>query len=155
MTVAGIIAEYNPFHLGHAYHLSEARRLTGADYVVVVMSGNFVQRGEPAQFDKYTRTRMALQGGADLVIELPVPFSTAGSEDFAGGAVAILDKLGVIDHLVFGSEAGEIDPVLTATDYLENESKETGALIRQGVKDGLSYPTAVSQAFKTDRKSVV
>jgi len=149
MTVAGIIAEYNPFHLGHAYHLSEARCLTGADYVVVVMSGDYVQRGEPALFDKYTRTRMALQGGADLVIELPVAFSTAGSEDFAGGAVAILDKLGVIDHLVFGSEAGEIDPVLTAADYLENESKETGALIRQGVKDGLSYPTAVSQAFKT------
>ena len=72
MTVTGIIAEYNPFHLGHAYHLSEARRLTGADYIVVIMSGDYVQRGEPALFDKYTRTHMALQGGADLVIELPV-----------------------------------------------------------------------------------
>ena len=149
MTVTGIIAEYNPFHLGHAYHLSEARRLTGADYIVVIMSGDYVQRGEPALFDKYTRTRMALQGGADLVIELPVSFSTAGSVDFAGGAVAILDKLGVIDYLVFGSETGDLDSILAAADRLKDESEETGGLIRQGLKDGLSYPAAVAQAHKT------
>lgn len=147
MTVTGIIAEYNPFHLGHAYHLAEARRLTDADFLIVVMSGDFVQRGDPALFNKYLRAQMALENGADLVLELPVPFATAGGEDFAGGSVAILDKLGVVDSLVFGSESGEIEDILTLADLLENETEETGTLIRQGLKEGLSYPAAVCRAF--------
>lgn len=149
MNITGIIAEYNPFHLGHAYHLAEARRMTNADFIIVVMSGDFVQRGEPALFNKYLRAQMALENGADLVLELPAPFATAGGEDFAGGAVAILDKLGVITHLVFGSESGELSDILSAAKLLENESKETSILIRQGLKKGLSYPAAVSQAFQT------
>ncbi|MBQ8813966.1 MAG: nucleotidyltransferase family protein [Lachnospiraceae bacterium] len=147
MNVTGIIAEYNPFHLGHAYHLAEARRLTNADYLIVIMSGDFVQRGEPAIFNKYVRTQMALMDGADLVLELPVPFATASSEDFAGGAVAILDKLGVINHLSFGSEAGCLSDLLSVAELLENESAETSELIRLGLKDGLSYPAAVSKAL--------
>ena len=94
MKTVGIIAEYNPFHNGHLYHIRESRRLTGAGYVVVVMSGDFVQRGGPALADKYTRTRMALCGGADLVLELPACFSCASAEYFAGGALALLDGLG-------------------------------------------------------------
>ena len=109
MKTVGIIAEYNPFHSGHQYQIAMARRLTGADFVVVVMSGDFVQRGEPAVFDKYTRTAMALEGGADLVLEMPVRFATSSAEDFAACGVALLDRLGVTDVLCFGSELGRLD----------------------------------------------
>ncbi len=104
MKVVGIVAEYNPFHSGHAYHLQEAKRRTGADFVVVVMSPDFVQRGEPAVFDKYARTKMALLNGADLVLELPVCYATDSAEYFAQGAVSILDRLGVVNILSFGCE---------------------------------------------------
>lgn len=97
MKVTGIIAEYNPFHKGHAYHIQKAKELTGADYLIVVMSGDFTQRGMPAILDKYTRARMALACGADLVLELPVRFACASAEFFAGGAVSLLDRLGVVD----------------------------------------------------------
>lgn len=149
MTVTGIIAEYNPFHSGHAKHLAKARQLTGADFLVVVMSGDFVQRGEPALFNKYTRARMALEAGADLVFELPAPFSTAGGPDFAKGAIALLDGLGIVDNVIFGSESGSIDEILAAADYLNHESDKAGELIRQGQKRGLSYPAAVSRALLT------
>ena len=93
---AGIIAEYNPFHNGHHYQIEQVRRQTGADYVIAVMSGDFVQRGEPAIFDKYTRTNMALRGGADLVVELPTLFATSSAEDFSACGVALLKKLAQI-----------------------------------------------------------
>ena len=102
MKVTGIIAEYNPFHNGHAYQIQEARKMTGADYIVVVMSGDFTQRGIPAIIDKYSRTEMALKAGADLVIELPLYYASGSAEFFANGAISILDKLGVIDSLLFG-----------------------------------------------------
>lgn len=104
MKVVGIIAEYNPFHSGHAYHLKEAKKQTGADFAVVVMSPDFVQRGEPALSDKYARTKMALLNGADLVLELPVCYAAGSAEYFAQGAVSMLDKLGVVDVLSFGCE---------------------------------------------------
>ena len=104
---AGIIAEYNPFHNGHQYQIEEIRRQTGADFVIVAMSGDFVQRGEPAIFDKYTRTRMALCGGADLVVELPALFATSSAEDFAACGVSLLGSLGT-DFLCFGSESGNL-----------------------------------------------
>ncbi len=104
MKVVGIVAEYNPFHSGHAYHLQEAKRRTGADFAVVVMSPDFVQRGEPAVSDKYARTKMALLNGADLVLELPVCYAAGSAEYFAQGAVSVLDGLGVVDVLSFGCE---------------------------------------------------
>ena len=105
MKVIGIVAEYNPFHNGHLYHIEQAKKQTGADYVVVILSGNFVQRGTPAIIDKYSRTKMALENGADLIFELPVIYATASAEAFAFGAVSILDKLGIVNSLVFGSES--------------------------------------------------
>ena len=102
MTITGIIAEYNPFHLGHAYQIAETKRRIGPDSAIVcVMSGDYVQRGEPAIFSKFVRARAALSCGADLVIELPLPWSMASAEYFAGGAVAILNGLGVVDYLSF------------------------------------------------------
>ena len=122
MKIAGVIVEYNPFHNGHQYHLARTREITGADFVVAVMSGDFVQRGEPALLDKYTRARMALLGGADLVLELPVPFACGSAGDFASGAVALLNRLGTVDALCFGSECGRIEPLWSLAGLLEKES---------------------------------
>ena len=149
MTITGIIAEYNPFHIGHAYHLNKARELTRADYLVVVMSGDFVQRGEPAIIDKYYRTQMALECGADLVLELPVIYSTAGGEDFANGAVALLHHLGTINTICFGSESGQIDPILSAAKFLDHLSPKTEQCIRDHLKSGRSYPAAVAEAIRS------
>ena len=107
MRTAGIIAEYNPFHRGHRYHMEETRRQTGADYIIAVMSGCYVQRGEPAVVDKYVRTRMALDGGADLVLELPVVYATASAEYFASAGVRLLDSLGCVDVLSFEASMRE------------------------------------------------
>lgn len=107
MKTAGIIAEYNPFHNGHHYQMETVRHLTGADFVIVAMSGDFLQRGVPAIADKYTRTRMALLGGADLVLELPAVWATASAEYFAAGGVQLLGKTGVVDTLCYGCETPE------------------------------------------------
>ena len=112
MDVVGIIAEYDPFHAGHAFHLRETRRQVGECAAVAVMSGNFVQRGECAVFDKWTRARAALEGGVDLVLELPTVWAAASAEGFARGAVSILGSTGVVDVLSFGSECGKIGPLL-------------------------------------------
>ena len=112
MKIAGIIAEYNPFHTGHAYHIQKTRELTGADYIIVVLSGDFVQRGAPALYSKHLRTRIALLGGADLVFELPSTHACESAEFFAQNAVGLLDGLGCVDILSFGSESGTIEPFL-------------------------------------------
>lgn len=109
MIVCGVIAEFNPFHNGHAYLLEQARLLTHADYLIVVMSGDYVQRGEPAGMDKYCRAKTAVLAGADAVFELPVTIATGSAEYFARGAVAALDALGVVDYLCFGSESGDLE----------------------------------------------
>lgn len=147
MKVAGIIAEYNPFHNGHQYHIEETKKQTGADYVIAVMSGDFVQRGAPAFLDKYERTYCALAGGCDLVLELPVIYSSASAEFFAGGAVSILDRLGVCDYLSFGSEEGSLDLLLPLAEILSEEPKEYQNLLRSHLKSGLSYPAAREQAL--------
>ena len=147
MKVAGIIAEYNPFHSGHAYHLEKTRQTTGADYIVAVMSGDFVQRGEPALLDKYVRTRMALLGGADLVLELPVLFACGSAGDFAAGGVSLLDKLGVVDCLSFGSECGQTGPFEDAADALAKEPPELSEAIQSHLRSGLSYPKARAMAL--------
>ena len=131
MKVTGIIAEYNPFHQGHAYHLARARELTGADRLLVVMGGNFMQRGEPAIVDKYARAEMALKNGADLVLELPAAAATGSAEYFAEGAVELLDASGVVDALCFGSELGKLAPLEKAAALLLEEPKEYRQLLRE------------------------
>lgn len=147
MTVNGIIAEYNPFHNGHKYHLEESRCLTGADYTVVVMSGDFVQRGAPALADKHARARMALLGGADLVLELPALYASASSEFFAAGAVALLDKLGAVTHLCFGSECGDAALLRQIAAFLAEETESYRAELKRLLKQGLSYPAARAEAL--------
>lgn len=147
MKVAGVIAEYNPFHLGHQYHLQKAKEMTGAEAVICVISGNFVQRGEPAIVDKWVRTEMALQGGADLVLELPAIFAVSSAPNFSFGAVNILNSTGIVDYLCFGSEKGETSPLYTIAEILENEPPEMSKLIKQSLSSGNSYPRARAEAF--------
>ena len=163
MKVTGIIAEYNPFHNGHVYHLTEARKRLDSDYIVVVMSGNYVQRGAPTIIDKYSRAEMALRGGADLVLELPSCFATASAEYFAFGGVAILDKLGVVDNLCFGTEsldddAGNSNPELkkAASSLVEKfgkiasliieEPEEYKVLLKERLKSGNNHAAANAYA---------
>jgi predicted nucleotidyltransferase len=148
MKVAGIITEYNPFHNGHKYHIEEAKRITGADHVIAVMSGSFVQRGTPAIIDKYNRTIMALQNGVDLVLELPVCFATGSAQYFAHGAVSLLDKLGVVDSICFGSECGDIKLLEKAAQFLTNTSKPFDETLQAYLKEGHSYPAARSVAIQ-------
>lgn len=121
MRCAAIVAEYNPFHNGHAYQIEEALR-QGASHIAAVMSGNFTQRGEPALFDKFTRARAALCCGVDLVLELPLPYAIAGAQRFAAGAIGILDALGCVDDLVFGSECGDIARLTQAAQALRHRA---------------------------------
>ena len=145
LTSLGIIAEYNPFHTGHAYHITQSRLLTGADCVIVIMSGNFLQRGEPAIVDKYTRAKMALCNGADLVIELPVVSSTSSAQYFAKGSIAILNALGV-NHLSFGSESGDLAPMLSFVNFLNENEKLLDEKIKELTATGISYPLARNKA---------
>ncbi len=147
MKIAAVIAEYNPFHNGHRYQIEQTRLLTGADYVLSLMSGNFVQRGAPAIFNKYLRTRMALLGGADAVIELPCLYALSSAEFFAGGAVALLNRLGSIDFLSFGSEEGTLDSILALAGRLAYPSRGYDSLLRSLLKQGLSFPAARYQAL--------
>lgn len=146
MKIVGLITEYNPFHAGHLYHMQRARELTGADYCVVLMSGSFVQRGEPAIFDKYRRTKAALLAGADLVLEIPVAFSTASAHEFAAYGVALLSAIGV-DAVVFGSECGQIEILKQAAYALNHESAEFRERLQKGLKAGLTYPQARAKAL--------
>lgn len=147
MKVTGIIAEYNPFHNGHRYQIQRARQLTGADYVIVVMSGNFTQRGTPAIIDKYSRAKMALMGGADLVLELPVCYATGSAEYFAAGAIALLNQLGCVDSICFGSECGDIVPLKKIADALVNETDEFRRILKSKLKNGITYPVARNAAL--------
>ena len=149
MQTVGIIAEYNPFHKGHAYQIEEAKKAANADFAVVAMSGNFVQRGAPAIIDKYTRTKMALEGGADLVLELPVPFATAAAPIFASAGVSLLTRLGCVDALCFGSESGNIDSLITAARTLQEEPPEYKVLLQRFLKEGNSYPKSVQLAMNS------
>ncbi|MFS0591970.1 nucleotidyltransferase [Cytobacillus horneckiae] len=147
MNAVGVVVEYNPFHNGHAYHIEKARKETGADVVIAAMSGNFLQRGEPALLSKWARTRMALHGGCDIVIELPYNFATQQANSFASGAVALLEACGC-RYLSFGSESGEIDDFLSTIHFLKESNDKYQHLIKQFVQDGNSYPKATSLAFK-------
>lgn len=147
MKVNGIIAEYNPFHNGHSYHLNTAEEQNNADYTIIAMSGNFMQRGEPALIDKYKRAEMALRNGADLVLELPAYYSASSAEYFAIGAVTLLDKLGVVDYLCFGSECGEINILTRIAEIIATEPEKYTNTLRHYMREGLSFPTARTTAL--------
>ncbi len=154
--ILGIVSEYNPFHNGHIRHLEISKQLTKSDFTIAVMSGNFIQRGDTALVDKWTRAEMALKSGVDLVIELPVLYAISSAENFADGAIKILNSLGIVDFLSFGSEIGELTPLNEIADILYNEPKEFSNLIHMQIKSGLSYPKArelaISQYFGSSRK---
>ena len=149
MKTAGIIAEYNPFHNGHKYHIEKTRKLTGADGVIVVMSGNFVQRGEYAICDKWSRAKMAICGGADLVIELPVIYSCQSAEFFAKGAVSILENLNC-NYLSFGTEADDTEEIIKIAEFLKNPDDNFKKTLEESLQKGESYPKALSKALGKD-----
>ncbi len=142
MRVVGLIAEYNPFHNGHQYHIEKAKEVANADFAVVVMSGNFVQRGAPAIMPKHLRAEMALKSGADLVIELPVCYATGTAEQFAYGAVSLLHKLGCVDAICFGSECGDINALSELAKILCAESSEYKVALQTALRSGMSFPLA-------------
>ena len=153
MKTVGIIAEYNPFHKGHAYQLRKAKELSGADFAVVVMSGDFVQRGGPALTDKYLRAEMALRSGADLVLELPAVYATGSAETFARGAVSVLEALSFVDALCFGSEVGELSELLPYARLFEEEPPLYRACLQGYLRQGFSFPAARSRAAEEYRNS--
>lgn len=148
MAVLAIIAEYNPFHYGHLYHLEQSKKATGADVTLCVMSGNFMQRGEPALVDKWLRAKMAVENGIDLVLELPFVFACNHAEYFAKGAVDLLSRLGCVDYLSFGSEDGKLTSLQNAAKDLTDEPPALSALISKYAGQGLSYPRARAQAME-------
>lgn len=135
--VAGIVAEYNPFHAGHALHIRETRRQVGECAVIAVMSGNFVQRGECAVLDKWTRARAALEGGADLVLELPTVWAASSAESFARGAVELLAATGMVTHLSFGSERGDVEALQQVAACLDSEVYQAG--LRRFLDEGMPF----------------
>lgn len=143
----GIIAEFNPFHLGHKYLIDRAREVTGSDICVAVMSGSFVQRGGPAVFDKWERTRLAVEGGVNLIVELPAVYATASAEHFAFGGVKTLEAMGCIDRLVFGSESGDVKLLEDAAHLLKKKDAEIFQLTSLFSKKGLAFPKAREEAL--------
>ena len=154
--ILGIVSEYNPFHNGHLHHLEVSKQITKTDFSVVVMSGNFVQRGDTSLINKWVKTEMALKAGIDLVIELPTVYAISSAENFADGAIKILNSLGVVDFVSFGSEIGEITPLNDIANILYREPKEFSSLITAQLKSGLSFPRAreiaINQFFGTSKK---
>ena len=157
MKIAAVIVEYNPFHNGHLYQLNTIRKELGVDRIIVVMSGNFMQRGIPAIVDKYTRAKMALANGADVVLELPVYYSLGSAEYFAQGAVALLDKLGIVDVLHFGSECGDLQTLSQIAEILSVESDIYVSLLKELQKNGDSFATSRCKAvnFELSQKGLL
>ena len=141
MSFCGIVSEYNPFHNGHEYQVKRAREKTGADFVVSVMSGQFVQRGQPAIFDKYTRAACAIRGGIDAVIELPLLSAVQSAEGFASGSVALLDAMGA-DGISFGCETDDIAQLSHIAATLAKETRRFKRTLKQHLSDGKSFPEA-------------
>jgi len=145
--VLGIIAEYNPFHNGHLYHLLKSKEEAKADYVVAVIGGNFTQRGETSLIDKWTKAEMAIANGVDLVIELPTLYSTSSAENFAEGAINILNSLKIVDAISFGTETEDLNKLNNIANILHNEPKEFKSLLDEQLKNGLSFPKAREEAL--------
>ncbi|GAA0708024.1 nucleotidyltransferase [Paraclostridium ghonii] len=147
MKILGLIVEYNPFHNGHLYHLKKSIEKTNATHSIAVMSGNFLQRGEPALFDKYKRAEIAVSNGVDLVVELPTLFACQSAEIFANGAITLLNSLNCVDSICFGSEEGDIDILSEISKALVCEPKEFKFLLKQYLDEGLLFATARSKAL--------
>ncbi len=148
LKATGVVVEYNPFHNGHYYHLQETKKATGADCIIAVMSGNFLQRGEPALLSKWKRTKMALLGGADLVIELPYSFATSHAPRFAFGSIFLLQSLGA-ESFCFGSESGDAELFNKTHDSVNAQKEIYQDLVRSFMSKGLSYPSAASRAYES------
>lgn len=148
MKIVGIVTEHNPFHNGHRYHVEKAQEACNADAVISVMSGHFLQRGEPALFNKWARAEMAVLAGADIVIELPTAFSVRSASVFAHGAVSILNSTGIVTHLCFGSESGNLDSFLPPARLLSNEPEEFRSILNRYLNTGISYPAARAKALE-------
>ena len=147
MNVIGIIAEYNPFHNGHAYQIAHVRKNLHADYIVVATSGDYVQRGEPALLDKYTRARMALSSGADVVLELPVLWSTASAELFADAGISLFEKTGCVNGICFGAESGDLALLRRIADVLADDPADLKASLKYNLKSGSTFPKAREAAL--------
>ena len=145
--ILGIIAEYNPFHNGHLYHLEKSKKLSGSEYSIAIMSGNFTQRGSTSIIDKWEKTKMALSNGIDLVIELPTLYSISSGENFADGAIKILNSLNIVDYLSFGSEVNDINILDKIADVLYKEPLEYRTLLSDELNKGLSFPKARENAL--------
>ncbi|MDR7856371.1 nucleotidyltransferase [Tissierella sp.] len=148
MTILGLITEYNPFHYGHLYHLEQSKINTNADFSIAIMSGSFLQRGEPSFIDKWTKAKMAINNGVDLVLELPFVFSSQSAENFAYGGVKLMDSLNIVDYLSFGSEVGELEPLLQISNILSNEPVSYKEMLRNNLSTGLSYSVSRSNAIE-------
>lgn len=144
MKTVGLITEYNPFHNGHAYHIEKAKMVTGADRVIVVMSGDFVQRGAPAVMPKHLRAESALLSGASLIIELPVCFATGSAEYFAQGSISLLNQLGCIDSICFGSECGDLHLFKEIAQILADRTYRISDCFKTGFKRGRVLPAAMT-----------
>lgn len=145
--VLGIVCEYNPFHNGHLYHIIQSKKISGADYTIAIMTGNFTQRGDVSIVDKWSKTQMALLGGVDLVIELPVLYSISSAENFAEGAIKILNSLKIVDNISFGSETRDINLLDRIAEVLYNEPREYQTLLSHELSKGISFPKARENAL--------
>lgn len=147
MNITGVIVEYNPFHNGHLYHLNKTKEITDCDGIIAVMSGHFVQRGSPALLDKWTRAKLALLNGVDLVLELPTIYSTSSAEFFAYGATSLLDGINIVNNLCFGSELGNIDIILKTSKILQEEPLSFKEDLKNFIDKGISFPNAREKAL--------
>ena len=148
MKAVGIIAEYNPLHYGHIHHINKAIQLAGSDAVVVAMSGDYIQRGEPAILDKWERCELALKHGADLVIEIPAVFCLSDASTYAKAGVALLENIPAVNSIAFGSECGDVELLEDVASKLQMNSKEIKDRISQLTKGGISFPRARESAFR-------
>lgn len=155
MKVLGIIAEYNPFHLGHAYHIQKAKEMTDCDYVIAIMSGSFTQAGNIAIYDKFTRAKLACQNGVDMVIELPTIYANASAPYFAYGATRILDQLHLVSSLCFGSEISQIATLQKAAHILVQQEKNIWNAISENLEQGCSFASAREQALQNHLDSSI
>ena len=145
--VLGIVGEYNPFHNGHLYHLEQSKKMTSSNYTVAIMGGNFTQRGSTSLIDKWSKAEAAIQNGIDLVIELPVLYTTSSAENFADGAIKILDSLKVVDYISFGAETSDVDILNKFADVLYHEPRKYKILLSHELSKGISYPKARENAL--------
>lgn len=145
--VLGIVAEYNPFHNGHLYHLMKSKQVAQADFSIAVIGGNFTQRGEPSILDKWSKAESALLNGVDLVLELPTLYATSSAENFADGAIRLLDSLKIVDTISFGSESADINILNDFAEVLYKEPRQYKTLLSTELKKGISYPKARENAL--------